>query len=435
MPHYAKSRHKQLKSVEAIKMGKSSAVVPRILHVATHAGIGGAGKACLRIFDAQRSVGLESRLFCLQASRDDPLIDVFEPANAGEKLSMAKRLLDGARSGFKRSGGGDIVDDRISEGVINFINEADCDLVHLHWINGMLSIPEIALINKPIVWTLHDMWIFLGNQHHTEELDWMTGYQDRAEDDAERKAWVMKSSLWQQPSYIVGPSTWITRCAQKSALTSGWPSTVIPHPLCVSTWNPVDPMDSRKTLGLPTDKILVLYGAVGGTRDPNKAFDFLLSALQHLLGWLAVNVVLVIFGESNLPNAVDSKFPMHFFGPIQDDCTLRLIYSAADVVVVPSRIEAFGQIALEAQACGTSVVAFNNSGLSDVIAHKSTGYLAQAFDVKDLARGIEWCVDAKEKQEQQLRARCRERVITSFSNEIVGNQYAKLYRKLVTLNN
>lgn len=416
-------------------MANSSTRDLRILHVATHAGLGGAGKACIRIFDAQRSVGIESRLFCLQASRDDSLIYIFEPANAGEKLSLAKRLLDESRRGGKRSAVVDVVNYPASSGIISAINEADCDLVHLHWINGMLSILEIAQINKPIVWTFHDMWPFLGNQHYTEESDWVTGYLGRAEADLERIAWEMKSKLWRQPVHIVGPSTWITRCAQKSALTSRWPSTCIPYPLCVSTWNPADPMYARKSMGLPADKILVLYGAVGGTRDPRKAFDLLLSALQHLPSHLTDKMLLVVFGESDLPNSVDSKFPMHFFGPIQDDWTLRLIYSASDVVVVPSRLEAFGQVALEAQACGAPVVAFDNSGLSDVIAHKITGYLAQAFDVKDLAKGIEWGVAAKANQETQLRARCLERVNAKFSNEVVGNQYAKLYRGLVALNN
>jgi glycosyltransferase involved in cell wall biosynthesis len=344
-------------------------------------------------------------------------------------------LLEESRRRIKRSAVFDAASYPASSGIISVINEADFDLVHLHWINGMLSILEIAQINKPIVWTLHDMWPFLGNQHYTEESEWVTGYQSRADDDPERIAWEMKSKLWRQPFHIVGPSAWITRCAQKSALTSGWPSTLIPYPLCVSTWNPADPMYARMSMGLPSDKILVLYGAVGGTRDPRKGFDLLLSALQYLPSHLTAKILLVVFGESDLPNRVDSNFPIHFFGPIQDDSTLRLIYSSSDVVVVPSRLEAFGQVALEAQACGAPVVAFDNSGLSDVIAHKITGYLAQAFDVKDLATGIEWGVDVKANQKLQLQARCLERVNAKFSNEVVGNQYAKLYRELIELNN
>uniref|UniRef100_UPI000AD02D47 glycosyltransferase n=1 Tax=Vibrio harveyi TaxID=669 RepID=UPI000AD02D47 len=49
------------------------------------------------------------------------------------------------------------------------------------------------------------------------------------------------------------------------------------------------------------------------------------------------------------------------------------------------------QTATEAQACGTPVVAFDTTGLSDVIEHKKTGYLVVPFDTDDLAKGIEWC--------------------------------------------
>ena len=47
----------------------------------------------------------------------------------------------------------------------------DFDLIHLHWIgNEMISIKEISHINKPIVWTMHDMWPFCGGEHFTSNL-------------------------------------------------------------------------------------------------------------------------------------------------------------------------------------------------------------------------------------------------------------------------
>ena len=47
-----------------------------------------------------------------------------------------------------------------------FINDSDIDLVHLNWINAeMMSIEDISKIKKPMIWTFHDMWPFLGSQH------------------------------------------------------------------------------------------------------------------------------------------------------------------------------------------------------------------------------------------------------------------------------
>ncbi len=52
-----------------------------------------------------------------------------------------------------------------------------------------------------------------------------------------------------------------------------------------------------------------------------------------------------------------------------------MLYSAADVTVVPSYHESFGLVAVEAQACGTPVVATRAGGLTTVVRHNETGFL------------------------------------------------------------
>ena len=55
---------------------------------------------------------------------------------------------------------------------VNWINQFDCDVVHLHWINNnMLSIRDIARIKKPIVWTMHDRCPCCGVEHHPNVLE------------------------------------------------------------------------------------------------------------------------------------------------------------------------------------------------------------------------------------------------------------------------
>ena len=73
--------------------------------------------------------------------------------------------------------------------------------------------------------------------------------------------------------------------------------------------------------------------------------------------------------------------------------SLRAYYSAADLMVVPSRQDNLPNTAVEAHACGTPVVAFHTGGLPDIVEHKRTGYLAQPFHTQDLAAGISWVLE------------------------------------------
>ncbi len=82
-------------------------------------------------------------------------------------------------------------------------------------------------------------------------------------------------------------------------------------------------------------------------------------------------------------------------GEIYDEYTLKLLYSASDVVVIPSTQEAFGQIAYEAIHCGTPCVAFANSGLSSVIDHGITGYLCEENNDQTFSNAIKLCLTNK----------------------------------------
>jgi glycosyltransferase involved in cell wall biosynthesis len=167
---------------------------------------------------------------------------------------------------------------------------------------------------------------------------------------------------------------------------------------------------------------LLLFGALGGGGDPRKGFDLLLDALTQMRAERD-DLHLVVFGQLAPRQPPDLGFPIHYTGHLHDDLTLRVLYSAADLLVVPSRQEAFGQTASEAHACGTPVVAFNTGGLPDIVDHQRTGYLAHAFDSEDLAAGIQWVLAAG----QSLRDNARQRAVERFAYPVVAEQYRRVY--------
>ena len=93
--------------------------------------------------------------------------------------------------------------------------------------------------------------------------------------------------------------------------------------------------------------------------------------------------------------------------------------------------KAFGQTGSEAQACATPVVAFNTTGLKDVVDHKETGYLAQPYEVEDLATGITWCLSDKERL-KKLGGQARDRAVKLWSPEVVVPQYLDVYKKAIS---
>lgn len=406
----------------------------KVLHI-SHSDIsGGAARAAYRLHRAQRSAGIDSKMLVLSKKSDD--WSVCSP--------------QGKFKNFLRVRLGPIVDRLQKSSNVNFhsgnwlpsnilkeINTSDADVINLHWINGeTISIEDIAKIKKPIVWTIHDMWLFCGSEHYSDDGEtarWRKGYSknNRSEHDKgvdiDRLVWLRKKSAWKKPIHIVSPSKWLADCASKSDLCCGYPVSVIPNTLNTEVYQPLDKTFCRNVLGLPQDKLIVLFGAMGGGNDPRKGYDLLQAALFELAERLpTASIECVVFGQSKPRQEPELPFKTLWLGHIHDDTTLALLYNAATVMVVPSKQEAFGQTASEAQACGTPVVAFNCTGLTDVVEHQQTGYLAKAYDSADMAAGLHWIL-ANSAECERLGKNARWRAEKLWSTYKVVEQYQTVY--------
>lgn len=406
----------------------------RVIHL-NHSDInGGAARAAYRIHHCLREAGVDSRMWVNKASAGD--WTVRGPSSKWEKLTAALRGRVGGQLRHLFKTGNPIIHSPavVPSQWVKRINASDADIVHLHWVQGeMLSIADIGRIEKPIVWTLHDMWAFCGAEHYTDDYRWRDGYRrdnrpsHESGFDLNRWTWQRKRKHWKRPMHIVGDSTWLTQCAAESLLLKGWPTQFIYYPLDLNIWQPVEKKLARSLLGLPANKPLLAFGAMGGGRDPRKGFDLLLDALSHLRSLIS-DLELVVFGQLAPKHEPDYGFPLHYTGHLHDNLSLRMLYSAVDVMVVPSRLEAFGQTASEAHACATPVVAFNIGGLPDTVDHLRTGYLAKPFDSIDLANGMQWVL--KHADSEQLGMAARKKAEDYFSPTLVSSQYQELYKRV-----
>jgi len=401
---------------------------------------GGAARAAYRIHHAVRRVGLESYMWVDTATSGD--WTVCGPNSKIQKgfARLRPTLGEGWFKPFFRTENAILHSPAIlPSGRVKELNDSDADILHLHWVAGeMISISEIGRLRKPVVWTLHDMWAFCGAEHYTEEFRWRQGYHKgnrpayESGFDLNRWVWNRKRRHWQRPMHIVVPSRWLGECARESALLCGWPVSVIPNPIDIDCWQPLEQTLARNLLGLPNDVPLLLFGAMGGGRDPRKGFDLLLAALRHLCDCAALrDLQLVVFGQLAPKSPPDLGFPIHYTGLLHDDLSLRVLYSAADVMVIPSRQDNLPNTGVEALACGTPVVAFNVCGLPDIVVHQRTGYLATPFEPEDLARGILWVLSDKQRH-ANLSSNARAYAMENFASSVVAEKYKELYERVIS---
>jgi glycosyltransferase involved in cell wall biosynthesis len=408
----------------------------RVLHLSSFDICGGAARASYRIHQGLQKIGVDSQMLVQFRLSDNSAVITAEHKVITRLRSFADSLIWKVNTPSKKLFSPQWFPDAIASKVA----QINPDIINLNWVcNSFLQIETLAKLNKPLIWTLQDMWSFTGGCHYSEGCDhYKTAcgkcpqLQSNQEKDLSSWIWQRKAKAWKNLDLtIIAPSVWLAERASTSALFQGLRVEVIPFALDTQCFKPADLKTARNLLSLPQDKQLVLFGAINATGDPRKGFRLLQAALKHLSqeGW-SDRLELVIFGSSAPENPIDLGFKAHYLGHLQSDLSLRAAYTAADVMIVPSIEEAFGQTASEALACGTPAVVFCNTGLEDIVDHQHNGYTAQYGDVKDLARGIVWVLENQERL-HSLQRKARKKAEQEYAIDVQANRHLALYNEVI----
>lgn len=404
-------------------------------------GGGGAGRATDRLFTALTSFGVDTHMH----------VD-FRHGNDRRVLRNASPLADAARRAritveevpavLARHPEPGLFSPGLTSAIsARRINAFDADIVNVHWTGyGYLSIRQLGRVQKPLVWTLHDMWALTGGPGYDDDgptARWRAGYSavNRPDDgtrlDVERWVANRKRRHWRRPRHAIAPSSWLARLARESALLGDWTLHVLPNALDTTRFRPLASGEARDRLGLPQDRRIVLATLGGGLDDSRKGFDLLRAALPRVAaGGGAGDIDLAVVGHAQPPTGwTDPLGRTHWLGYLDDEA-LVAAYGAADVAVVPSRQDNLPQTATEPQACGTPVVAFRTGGLPDAVSHLETGYLADPGESAALAAGIDWVL-ADQPCLAALGVAARNRAVTHWSSEVVARAHADLFASIV----
>ena len=412
----------------------------KVTIVSTYDNYGGASIAALRLHQSLLKAGIESNMLVKEKNGNDEKVFSISTKAFQKKISFLKFAAErlyflrfeknkSVRFAFSPA---NIGSDISSHPLI-----LEADVIHLHWVNfgflSLQSLKKLFALNKPIVWTFHDMWAFTGGCHYSHGCN---NYQSHC-NGCPFLSWPSPHDLsWQifekkeklfinTPFKIITCSNWLNKITNQSALLGRFNISTIHNPIDTDFFVAGDKIKAREKFQIPLDKKIILFGAVN-TSDPRKGFNLLIGALNILqTNNCLQNVELMIFGKSD-EKIIDSlPLKVHSLGKLGPSQIVDA-YSAADILVLPSVEDNLPNTVAEAMSCSLPVVAFNAGGLPEMVDHLLNGFLARPLSAQSLAEGINKLLFNADDENFKLSA--RKKALNSFSEKINTQKYIEVYQ-------
>jgi glycosyltransferase involved in cell wall biosynthesis len=417
----------------------------QVLHISTRDGVGGAAQAAYRLHKGLLQTGIVSRMLVADKSTDDENVSVANlPRRLDHRLRrFTRRKLisaDRRRINLSLKPGSEFFS-AARTGYIGFWGAAlrNASVVNLHWVAEFLDYPSFFNTlpsGKPLVWTLHDLNPFTGGCHYTSSCEKFTNHcgacpqlQSPSEGDISHRTFDIKANAYtrldRDQVVIVGPSAWVAREVRRSALLGRFRVEHIPYGLDLEEFRPRDRETARKCFDIRGQDRVILFVS-DYLHNHRKGLDLLLSALEGIDA--QDNLILFSVG-TGIASETDKIRWLHL-GRLNSDLILSLLYNIADVFVIPSREEQFGQTAAEAIACGCPVVGFAVGGVPDIVEERRTGFLAAPFDIRQLRDAIQVAIAHRD----ELSAACRARAERLFGLDAQAKAYTQVYSTLLARN-
>lgn len=405
---------------------------------------GGAARAAYRLHWGLQAEDVSSTMFVHHKQSKDETVQTYQPSRAlWTRLRRRWRREQIQRSFAQhadtRPAGLEPFSDDRSPFAGRLLDQCPpTDVWHLHWISGFVDLRTFfSKATKPVVWTLHDMNPFTGGCHYDrgcgrfeEKCGACPQLGATSEEDLSRSIWERKkkafSAIRSEQLHVVATSQWMAKQALRSSLFQPFDVSIIPLGLDTDVFAPREGIGFRQSLQIPAEAEVILFAA-HSAENTRKGFTYLADALQALQNEHANLYCLSVGrGEPELHGSIDH---LHL-GTIQSDRLLSAIYSCADVFVMPSTQEAFGQTALESMACGTPVVGFDAGGIPDIVRPEETGWLAEKGNARDFRAALgQALTDGVARV--RLADRCREMVTEEYTLALQAQRYAKLYESML----
>ncbi|MGC2352985.1 MAG: glycosyltransferase [Candidatus Udaeobacter sp.] len=375
----------------------------RILHLATDDTTGGAARAAYRQHIALRKYGVDSQMLVRHKhSNDTSVVQYAGNSGAGHRAArVLRRAWIGYQEKQSRKDCRQIIcglnDPRadLLRNVDRRISEAD--VINIHKVQHFVDLPALLrrlALSKPVVITLHDLSPITGGCDYPgscRRFETACGccpiMDSQRPNDYSHRIFRMKEMAYLRPPRgrlaFVANSVWSGEKARHSALTKGRTVEVIHYGLDQNVYSPRKRREAREALGIGAEEPVLSFAA-HDLSLPHKGGRYLRDALANVRCQRPIRLLTMGAGHFQ----AGSECRHTHFGRIESDELQTLLYQAADVFVIPSLEEAFGQSALEAIACGTVVAGFNTGGIPDIVKCGLNGILVERENTQALSEAI-----------------------------------------------
>jgi glycosyltransferase involved in cell wall biosynthesis len=318
----------------------------------------------------------------------------------------------------------------------------NADIVHLQLIqsSSFFSLFNIPIMSRkrPVVWTLHDPWPMGGHCVHPLECErWLTGCHDCPDTGGlfpvrnngaafqwQLKKWVMANSRLT----LVVASKWMHDRVKSSPILSQLPCRLIPFGVDVDIFRAHDKSDARLALGIPPDAYVLCCRAT-------KNYDYKgTTYIERALKSISPDkpTYIITMNDRGALDGLKDRYRLMEFGWIEDQKKIARLLAASDLFLMPSIAESFGMMAVESMACGTPVIAFDGTALTDTIDAPRCGVVVPYKDHEALGRVIQELLGDPERR-RELATRGAERVRNEYTLELYLNRHLKLYEELLSV--
>ena len=267
----------------------------KILHIVGGSKNGGAFKGAYILHKALKNLGVESKIINdeiilkknLKKNDDENIINInrsIEKKLLSKIFIILEKLIKFIVLPSKRS---TFTFGLIGFDISKFKEVKNADIIHIHWLkDGFINFKTISKIDKPVVWTMRDMWPFTGGSHYTMD------FEKYEKNTLSKKIQSIKKKFFKN-IYFIAISEWLKTEAENSYVLNNFKIQKILNNVDLDDFIIIPQEKAKSILKIKTNKKIILFGS----HDPQsvrKGWNIFLETLKKIN---KDKYFLVIFGK------------------------------------------------------------------------------------------------------------------------------------------